>query len=196
MDLCYYLLKSSLPCYYTRLPFHSDISMQWWTLVKRERYYFNVFMSSDLTGLCLYILQVKPIGNYKVRESTCPKQKEFWDIMRYNVQFWDTTQQRISLRYFKLFQASWDQLMSPISPVVFKNLMIYYFKVSKIQKKEIIMLASFLAWLMSLSSLVLGSYRWMFCKTGGPVCSQFMSPVSPIWSCPMKVKLGDLFNTN
>ena len=93
-------------------------------------------MSGDLTGLCLYILQVKPIGNYKVRESACPKQKEFWDIMRYNVQFWDTTQQRISLRYFKLFQASWDQLMSPISPVVFKNLMIYYFKVSKIQKRN------------------------------------------------------------
>ena len=30
-------------------------SMQWGTLVKRKGYYFNVFMSGDLTGLCLYI---------------------------------------------------------------------------------------------------------------------------------------------
>ena len=29
--------------------------MQWGTLVKRERYYFYVFMSGDLTGLCLYM---------------------------------------------------------------------------------------------------------------------------------------------
>ena len=38
-------------------------------LVKRERYYYDVFMSGDLTGLCLYIQRKSGYWSQKIQNA-------------------------------------------------------------------------------------------------------------------------------